>query len=483
VRLHFVRPWWIPLAAIVVLLVVVGAATLSARWLAAPGPSPSLEPLVSGEPARSSPAATPAEQIGAGTLARVVAAAAVLDEPGGAQWGLLEPDHNVLVIDVREVDGHDWYRIEFEYCCAADAGSEWVFGWVAADLETAGLATPGFGIDPPEVLAGPTLEAATWACPRMPEDLYRIPEPVRHQCYDIGEIITIRGVIGGGDYGEALYPGDPAHLTALPNASLVPRGMETGYRLFPLHIPSGDPLLLAWLNDERVKNGEEIEVSGVFGPGAVVCTKAPRRAGFPPMTRDEQQLWCDQQFSVGGIHADGPDPILEAPLADPLWTPPPGVQPAFGAGWRLLASATMNQLAVTVASETVDYALDVGEYRRLWLSMASGEPPAVDFTTEFAIRFVPPVSSTCPWIAFTGIGTRIDERLLYGIYEHLPADLFMEAVPGNFGCTSDAAPHAFLVAVDRSLAPADEFRLRLQDERLCDECGITWDEVVVHLHE
>jgi len=482
-RLRFVRAWLIPLAAIVVLVVAVGAAAMSSQWLTAQEPSPSLAPIPSGEPTTSAPTATPSDLIGAGTLARVTAAAAVLDEPGGAQWALLEPDHHVLVIGVREVDDHDWYRVEFEFCCAADAGSEWVFGWVAADLETAGLATPGFGIDPPEVLAGPTLEVASWTCPRIPEDLYRIPEPLRHQCYDIGEIVTIRGVIGGGDHGQALYPGDPAHLTALPNGSLAPRGMESGYRLLPLHIPTGDPLLLAWLNDVRVKNGEEIEIIGAFGPGAVVCTKAPRLAGFPPMTADEQQLWCDQQFSVGEIHGDGPDPVLEAPLADPLWTPPPGVQPAAGAGWRLLASATMNQLAVTVASETVDDALNVEEYRRLWLSMASGEPPAVDFATEFVVRFVPPVSSTCPWIAFTGIGTSIDEGVLYGIYEHLPADLFIETVPDNFGCTTDASPHAFLVAVDRSLAPADELRLRLQDERLCEECGLAWDEVVVRLHE
>jgi hypothetical protein len=478
-----VRAWLIPLAALVVLLVAVGAAAMSSQWLAAPGSSPSLEPVVSGEPAASSPTATPSDQIGAGTLARVTAAAAVLDRPDGVQWALIEPDHHVLVIDMREVGDTVWYRVEFEYCCAAEAGFEWVFGWVAADLETAGLATPGFGIDPPETLAGPTLEAAPWSCPRDPDDLYRIPEPVRHRCYDIGETITIRGVIGGGEHGEALYPGDPAHLTALPNASLAPRGMESGYRLFPLHVPSGDPLLLAWLNDERVKSGKEVAVTGVFGPGAVVCTKAPRLAGLPPMTADEQQLWCDQQFSVGEIHGDGTDPILEAPLADPLWTPPTGVQPASGAGWRLLASATRNQLAVTVASETVAYALDDQEYRRLWLSLASGDPPVVDFTTEFVVRLVPPVSGTCPWIAFTGLGTSIDDRILYGIYETLPADLFIETVPDDFGCTTDASPHAFLVGVDRALAPADEFRLRLRDERLCEECGITWDEVVVRLDE
>jgi len=351
---------------------------------------------------------------------------------------------------------------------------------VAADLEIAGLASPGWGIPAPETLAGPTLEAADWTCPEQPEELYRIPEPVRHQCYDIAEIITLRGVLSGGEHGDALYPGDPGYLTALPNASFVPRDMESGYRFFPLHMLI-DPLTLAWLNDERVKRGDEVEITGAFGPGAVACTKEPRLEGFPPMSPEEQQLWCEQQFLVSEIHADGPDPIVEAPIADPLWTPPPGIQPTLGDGWRLLASSTRNQLAVTISSETVDVALDAEEFPRLWWSQAGGEPPEVDFTSEFVVQFVPPISSTCPWIAFTGVGTDVDQGLMYGEFDYLSAELFLDEVPEHFGCTSDATPHAFLVAVDRSMAPGRHFRLRLFDERLCEECGITWDETVVHL--
>lgn len=481
------RSWTTAVATVTVVLLAIGSAAIGSQWVAIPGPSSSAEPSASAEPsfapsAQPSPT-NPAEQIGPGTLAIVNEAAGVLDEPGGSQWALLEPDHHVLVVDVLHDGETEWYRVEFEFCCEAGAPNEWVFGWVAAELEVAGLASPGWGIPAPEALVGPTLEAVDWVCPDQPEELYRIPEPVRHQCYDIAEIITLRGVLSGGEHGEALYPGDPRHLTALPNASLTPSNMESGYRFFPLHIPSGDPLLLAWLNDERVKRGDEIEIIGSFGPGAVVCTKAPRLEGFPPMSPDEQQLWCEQQFSVAEIHGDGPDPIVEAPPADPLWTPPPGIQPTSGDGWRLIASSTRNQLAVTVGSETVDAALDSGEYPRLWLSQASGEPPAVDFSTEFVVQFVPPVSGTCPWIAFTGIGTSVEEELMYGEFEQLSAELFLDEVPDNFGCTSDATPHAFLVAVRRDLAPAAEFRLRLRDERLCEECGITWDEIVVHLDE
>ena len=82
-----------------------------------------------------------------------------------------------------------------------------------------------------------------------------------------------------------------------------------------------------------------------------------------------------------------------------------------------------------------------------------------------------------------GVGVDAEQDLVYGKYEHLDASLFIGEVPENFGCTSDATPHAFLVAVHRSLAPASEFRLRLRDERLCEDCGITWDEIVVRFGE
>jgi hypothetical protein len=444
-----------------------------------PEPSASSVPSPPNSPQPSPTAA--AEVIEAGTLAVVTGAAAVLEEPGGRQWAVLEPDHYVLIIDVVQDRLTEWYRIEFEFCCSAEYSAyEWVFGWVAADLETAGLADPGWGI-PPAAPSGPTLQAAPWTCPESAEELYRVAEPVRHTCFD--EPVTFRGVLGGGFQGEALYPGEPAFITDLPNADLLPTGMDTGYRVLPLHLPSDDPLLLAWLNDERVTSGEAIEVTGAFGPGPVACAKRPRVEGLPPMSDEEAQLWCDQQFVVAAIAGEGPDPVVDAPLADPSWAPPPGTQPSSGEGWRLVASSTRNQLAVTVGVESVSVAMDHAEIQRLWLSQARGDVPVVDVATEFVVQFVPPVSVTCPWIAFTGIGVDAEQNLVYGEYERLDASLFIGEVPDNSGCTTDATPHAFLVVVDRSLAPAPEFRLRLREERLCDGCGITWDEIVVKLGE
>jgi hypothetical protein len=115
--------------------------------------------------------------------------------------------------------------------------------------------------------------------------------------------------------------------------------------------------------------------------------------------------------------------------------------------------------------------------------VARGKAPPIDWSREFVVRFVPPVSGTCPWIAFIGMGADEAHDVLYGEFEGLSAELFLGEVPDNFGCTTDAAPHAFLVAAQRSLAPASEFRLRLRDERLCEECGITSDETVVRLDE
>jgi hypothetical protein len=482
------RPSW-PLTLTVIAVAVIAVAVVIGvpSQIASPGPTATASPIsVPTSSPTSTPVASHSESgviVEPGGLARVTAPAAILDEPDGSQWALLEPDRPVLVVGTARTADNDWYRVEFEFCCRSDVSEyEWVFGWVAADLETAGLAHPGFGIEAPDVLVGPTLEPMGWSCPATPEGLHRIPEPVRHTCYG-GETIALRGALSGGAHGEGLYPGEPHYLTSLAVAALVPTGIESGERFFPLHLPPGDELLLTWLRDERVRQSQQLKVSGAFGSGAVDCTKEARLDDFPPMTPDEQQLWCDQQFTVTEIHGHGADPIVGAAMSDPLWTPPPGVQPTEGDGWRLLASATSNQLAVTVMSETVDVANAREEYLRLWYSVASGAPTPVDFERELVVRFVPPVSGTCPWIAFRGIGVDAAERLLYGMHDYLSAELFMDDVPEYFGCTTDATPHAFLVAVDRSLAPAAEFRVRLFADRICVQCGTTWDELTVRLGE
>jgi hypothetical protein len=115
------------------------------------------------------------------------------------------------------------------------------------------------------------------------------------------------------------------------------------------------------------------------------------------------------------------------------------------------------------------------------LSVAHGTAPSVEFDRQFVVRFVPAVSGSCPWIAFRGLGVDTAEHRLYGRFRELAPQLFIGNVPSNSGCTTDATPHAFLVAIDRSLAPASPFTLRLRDAPACDGCGITADETTVDL--
>ena len=475
------RQWTAPALSAALVLLVAGGAFAGSRLLVRPTvlatPSPSVMP------SRSTPNPSALPIIAAvkpGDLAQVRGPANVVAAPGGTVFGQVEQDQSVLVVDKAEQADTTWWRIEFEYCCRADAPNrEWVFGWVAADLATASSQQRSH--DDPNDRSGPTLEGESWACPAAPEGLDAIPLPVRWRCYPANDSVTIRGLLSDypSDPSRALYPGDPADLTGPPTAGLIQAGTGLG-EVLPLHI-SADPVLVAWFNDQRVKDGDEVSVTGHFGPGAVACAKSPRIAGFPPMSAADADLWCQQQFTVTRIEAVGGDPIVPAPNATPAWTAPPGAQARTGDGWRLLASADRFQVAITVESSSVAVATTPQEYPALWLSVAHGTAPAVDFDRQFVVRFVPAVSGSCPWIAFRGIGVNSPEHRLYGRFETLPPQVFIDNVPSTFGCTTDATPHAFLVAIDRSLAPAPSFTLRLRDTPACDGCGITTDETTVDL--
>ncbi len=70
------------------MLFAIGSAAIGSQLVVTPGPSSSAEPSASAEPsfapsAQPSPT-NPAEQIGPGTLAVVIEAAGVLDEPSGS---------------------------------------------------------------------------------------------------------------------------------------------------------------------------------------------------------------------------------------------------------------------------------------------------------------------------------------------------------------------------------------------------------------
>jgi|GEM_PF-5581796 len=122
------RSWTTAIAAVAVVLLAIGSAAIGSQLVATPDPSASAQPTApapSQAPQSAAPSPTDsATQIGPGTLAVVTAAAAIVDEPGGSQWALLEPDHHVLVVDVLHDGETEWYRVEFEYCCEAGAPNE-----------------------------------------------------------------------------------------------------------------------------------------------------------------------------------------------------------------------------------------------------------------------------------------------------------------------------------------------------------------------
>ncbi|MFN2484168.1 MAG: hypothetical protein ABR509_04430 [Candidatus Limnocylindria bacterium] len=385
----------------------------------------------------------------------------VLTDPDGVAFARLVWPRTVLVTGAHESGRDLWYRVEFEYCCDVSLYHDWIFGWINSRAE-----------------GQPVLTRREWSCPPNDNGLARLPEPVRWECARDRKV-TRDGQLTAWDTRPPAYAGEPHWLTDAPIAGLGVEGQQPGDRIFPLHFSPNNELLRAWLIDARVKRGERVSVTGSFGPGLRPSEKHPFAAGLPEMPEEEQRLWCEQQFVVHEIHGDGPDPTLPGPDAPASWTPPPGTQPEAGDGWRLLASRDWRQVAINVRGYTVAAATTDAEYGDLWQSMSIGPPPVVDFTREFVVRFVPAVSSTCPWIAFTGIGVDHAQNLVFGEISGLPATLFVDPLPENFACTTDAVPHAFLVAIDRGQAPSDRFTVRLGLDVTCDGCGGEEIEVVL----
>ena len=129
-------------------------------------------------------------------------------------------------------------------------------------------------------------------------------------------------------------------------------------------------------------------------------------------------------------------------------------QPQSGPGWRLLAELERGE-PYTVEVATTESELD---------RMARGldiERPDADPAREIIIRFSPAISSSCKQVHFAGIVVETDR--LYG-------DISFP-IPTGMGCTADAAPYAFVVAVERSVLPPSPFEVHLFDEPVGDPAG------------
>lgn len=126
---------------------------------------------------------------------------------------------------------------------------------------------------------------------------------------------------------------------------------------------------------------------------------------------------------------------------------PEGEQPTGGEGWRLLGDD------LTGATFRTGVATTPEQLAVLWAEAGlPGEPAEVNFETEIAVWFGAVYSSGCP--------VRLDAVVVTG--DTLHGDFVL---PGNPGaCPGDANPHAFVVAVERSMLPAGPFQVQLNAE-------------------
>jgi len=122
----------------------------------------------------------------------------------------------------------------------------------------------------------------------------------------------------------------------------------------------------------------------------------------------------------------------------------PGDQATAGDDWRLLGDGLTGQTYRTGLATTPE------QLAALWAQAGlDGVPPDVDFATEVAVWFGAVYGSGCP--------VRLDDVVVSG--QTLHGDFVL---PGNPGaCPDDANPHAYVVAVDRSMLPTGPFQVQL----------------------
>lgn len=146
--------------------------------------------------------------------------------------------------------------------------------------------------------------------------------------------------------------------------------------------------------------------------------------------------------------------------------------PGEGDGWRLLGESTSGE------PYTVGVATSSDDLPALWADAGISEDlPAIDFQREVVVRYTHAVSSTCPDINLEGIGVDPLDDIVYSVVT-LPSSPLFEGQT----CTSDARPHAFVVAVDRDQLPDGEVHFRLQRGFIaCVDCGRESEEVSVVL--
>ena len=154
----------------------------------------------------------------------------------------------------------------------------------------------------------------------------------------------------------------------------------------------------------------------------------------------DERLAALEEFRGEPICVEGGDP------ADVV---PEGPQPEGGEGWRLLGDDLVGSVYRTGVATTAE------QYVQLWADAGlTGPVPDVDFETEVVVWFGAVYGGSCP-IRLDGVIVDADRALVHGEI----------VIPGNaVGCTADARPHSYVVAIDRSTLPVGPFAIQLDAE-------------------
>lgn len=135
----------------------------------------------------------------------------------------------------------------------------------------------------------------------------------------------------------------------------------------------------------------------------------------------------------------------------PEQAPVDGPQQRAGDGWRLLA----DEQGVGETFRT-GIASDEDSYRRLWERVGlTVERPSVDFESEIVIWFGAVYGSSCPEIRLDDVVIDLEPALVH-------AEIVL--LGGQRICTADAAPRAYVVALERSRLPSGPFAIQLDAE-------------------
>lgn len=175
-----------------------------------------------------------------------------------------------------------------------------------------------------------------------------------------------------------------------------------------------------------------------------------------------RHLGSSADVHLGTVRLSGvaADPAAEAALApfagQPVCldglrdgaAPTPIEQTDGGEGWRLLGEARTGEAYRTGVATTDE------QLAALWQEAGlPGAAPAVDWETEIAVWFGDAVSGSCPTRL---VDVLVTDATLHGDFRFASGET--EAV-----CTSDANPHAYVVAVERAMLPVGPFVVQLGD--------------------